>query len=237
MANELLQNLQSQLDDDNLMEALSQQIGGADKEQTKAAANGIMTSLMGAMAKQPEQVKNNSAITNFLDQDGDGSMLDDLMGMVTRGGGQQSGGSGLMGGLMDMMSGQRTETPKSNMMEGAGIVNSLLGGKQNGIVNMISQISGLDSSKTGSLLTVLGPMFLSTLTKTKKQAGVDNDGLMNLITDSFNKRKELDVEAEEAGPGEGATGLIDKFLDQDGDGDVTDDLTNMGVKFIGNLFK
>lgn len=243
MANELLNALQSQLNDDNLINSLSQQIGGADKEQTKAAANGIMTTLMGAMSKQGTSPQGNSLINTFLDQDGDGSVLDDLMGMMTQSGGQQSRSAGLMGGLMNMLGGnkqQQQQQPQANqnsMFDGANIISSLLGGKQNGAVNMISQISGLDSSQTSNLMNLLGPMFMGTLTKTKKQTGADNAGLMNLVSDSFQQRRQLDIDADEAGPGEGATGLINQFLDQDGDGDISDDITNIGVKFLGNLFK
>jgi len=44
--------------------------------------------------------KQQSLIESFLDSDGDGSVIDDLAGMVLSGGGQKKGGlGGLLGGL------------------------------------------------------------------------------------------------------------------------------------------
>ena len=46
---------------------------------------------------QPQQ--NQSLITTLLDADGDGSILDDVAGMVMGGGKKKSGIGGLLGGL------------------------------------------------------------------------------------------------------------------------------------------
>ena len=61
------------------------------------ALNGLLGGLMGGGRTQQKQ---QSLIESFLDSDGDGSVLDDLAGMVLSGGNQKrSGLGGLLGGL------------------------------------------------------------------------------------------------------------------------------------------
>jgi len=71
-------------------------VGRQTAQSNVSDANG-MNSLLGSMlGGQPEQ--NQSLITTLLDADGDGSILDDVAGMVM-GGGKKSGGlGGLLGG-------------------------------------------------------------------------------------------------------------------------------------------
>ncbi|NJB35543.1 DUF937 domain-containing protein [Croceivirga sp. JEA036] len=59
--------------------------------------NGLLGGLMGGNAAANQQ---QSLIESFLDSDGDGSIIDDLAGMVLGGGNQKKGGiGGLLGGL------------------------------------------------------------------------------------------------------------------------------------------
>ena len=63
--------------------------------QDASAMNGLLGGMLGG---QPQQ--NQSLITTLLDADGDGSILDDVAGMVMGGGQKKSGGlGGLLGGL------------------------------------------------------------------------------------------------------------------------------------------
>ena len=141
----------------------------------------------------------------MLDADGDGSIIDDVMNMVSGGGGQAGGQASLM-------------------QNGAGIVNSLLGGKQGGIIDMISKMSGLSGDKTGNLMSMLAPIILSALSKTGKQGGggFDIGGILNMLQGTQQKKAS----------GNPAMDMIGKFLDKDGDGDFTDDL----LGGLGGLF-
>jgi len=71
---------------------------GKQKAQNNVSdANGLNSMIGGMLGGQPDQ--NRSLITTLLDADGDGSILDDVAGMVM-GGGKSSGGlGGLLGGL------------------------------------------------------------------------------------------------------------------------------------------
>lgn len=193
---------------DNMIEQLSQQVGGADKQQTAAAASGIVNTLMGALAKNAQDTEGAQALDNALEQDHDGSILNDVIGML---------------------SGQNDEVAqKERMLNGSGILNHVLGNKQGGAIQMISQLSGLDSSKTGSLMTMLAPVVMGALGKTKREQGLDMAGIASLLSGT--------VAQERANTGNPAIDIAMKFLDSDGDGSAVDDIASMGMKMLGGLF-
>lgn len=210
MSNQFTDILDQYLGDDNFIDNLSQQIGGAEREQTRSAANGIVAAMSSAMSKTAATPQGASGLLSMLDKDGDGSIIDDVMEMVSGGGGQAGGQAGLM-------------------QNGAGIVNALLGGKQGGIIDMISKMSGLDGQKTGSLMTMLAPIVLSALTKSsggKQQGGFDIGSIIGLLQGTQQKTS-----------GNPAVDMIGQFLDKDGDGDFTDDLLGgIGGGLLGGLF-
>ena len=187
--NDLLNILQSQLGDDNFISQLSQQIGGAEPAQTKAAASGIVSTLMSAMARNASTPEGASSLANALDRDHDGSILDDAMGLLSG----------------------KSQASNANMLNGAGILSHLLGGKQNSAIQMISQMSGLDNGKTGNLMTMLAPLLMGALGKTKRQQGLDAGSLLNLLNGSVNQQRQT------AG-GSKSMDMISAFLEIDGDG-------------------
>ena len=206
MEKNLMNLLQGSLSD-NMVEQLSQQVGGADKEKTEAAASGIVNTLMGALAKNAESTEGAKALDNALEQDHDGSILNDVMGML---------------------SGQKAEAQNERMLNGSGILNHVLGNKQSGAIQMISKLSGLDSSKTGSLMTMLAPVVMGALGKKKREEGLDMTGIASLLSGT--------VAQERANSSNPAIDMAMQFLDQDGDGSVADDVANMGMKMLGGLF-
>ncbi|PKV51492.1 uncharacterized protein DUF937 [Aquimarina sp. MAR_2010_214] len=72
-------------------------LGKQAKQNNVSDANGL-SSLLGSMSGGGS--KQQSLIESFLDADGDGSILDDVAGMLLSSGGKKSGGlGGLLGGL------------------------------------------------------------------------------------------------------------------------------------------
>ncbi|MEQ8702560.1 MAG: DUF937 domain-containing protein [Phaeodactylibacter sp.] len=202
----LMNLLQGSLSE-GMIEQLSQQIGGANKESTAAAASGIVNTLMGALAKNAESTEGAQALNNALERDHDGSILNDVVGML---------------------SGQQAQSQDTRMLNGSGILNHVLGNKQGGAVEMISKLSGLDSDKTGSLMTMLAPVVMGALGKTKKEQGLDIAGIASLLSGT--------VSAERANSDNPAIDMAMKFLDSDGDGSVVDDVASIGMKMLGGLF-
>ena len=201
MAN-LIDLLQGQLSD-GLLDQLSNQLGGVDKEKTQDAASGIISAMVSALAKNASSADGASALANALERDHDGSILDDIMGYA--------GGPAA-----------RPEYTQERQTNGAGILKHVLGEKQGNMIEMISKMSGLANGQTGNLMTMLAPIVMGMLGKQKKQQNLDQGGLAEILSKSVqsqsNKRQEM--------------GFIGKLLDQDGDGSVMDDLAELGMKFL-----
>lgn len=70
---------------------------GKEQSQHPTNANGLSSLLGGMLGGQPKE--NQSLITTLLDADGDGSILDDVAGMVMGNGKKKGGLGGLLGGL------------------------------------------------------------------------------------------------------------------------------------------
>ncbi len=203
----LIDLLQGQLSE-GLVEQFANQLGGADKQKTAEATSGIISMITSALAKNAATPEGAGALASALDRDHDGSILDDLMGYAT--------------GNM-----QQSSNVNANALNGAGILKHILGGKQGNAIDVISKMSGLESDKTGNLMAMLAPIVLGMLGKQKRQENLDQGGLSDILSKTIqsesSKRKEL--------------GMIGKFLDQDGDGSVMDDLANMGMKMFGNFLR
>lgn len=204
MAN-LLEQLQGQISGD-LISQLSNQLGGAGTEQTSLAANGILSTLVSQLARNASTPEGANNLSNALDRDHDGSVLNDLMGMI-------GGGA--------------TRQEQNNALNGAGIIKHVLGDRQNSVVDMISRMSGLDQNKTGNLMTMLAPVVMGLIGKQKREQGLDAGGLTNLLTGELNQHRQSENPA---------VSMITQFLDSDKDGSIADDVANIGMRFLGNLF-
>lgn len=186
-----------------VISALSKTIK-SDEQTTAAAAQGAISAIVGALSKETKNAQGATGLLGALDRDHDGSVLDDVMGLV---------------------SGNLLNTSKST--NGLGILHHLLGGKTNNIITMLSEATGLDFLKTGSLLSALAPMVMGSLGKARKQQAVDQNNIFDFLNSSVKQaapqRKELD--------------LITRVLDSDGDGNVMDEVAGMGMKILGNFLK
>lgn len=166
MAN-LFDLLQRHLDD-NVVDQLSNQIGGANRQQTATAAQSIVSTLLSGLAKNASTPEGAASLNNALERDHDGSLLDNLMGLI---GGQAA-----------------EQNPRA--ANGAGIISHILGDRQSGVIDMVSKMSGLDSIKTSNLMTTLAPMVMSMLGQQKRQQGLDIEGLAGLLNGSVNQQRQ-----------------------------------------------
>lgn len=75
-------------------------LGKQTRQQNVNSPDGLDGLLGGLMGGNKKANKQQSLIETFLDSDGDGSIIDDLAGMVLSGGGQKKSGlGGILGGL------------------------------------------------------------------------------------------------------------------------------------------
>ncbi len=208
MAN-LIDLLQSQLTD-GLIGQLSNQIG-ANRQQTRTAADSILSTLIGGLAKNAANPKGAAALNNALERDHDGSLLDNLN---------------------DLIEGQNQNRVPSTInprtANGGGILKHILGGKQGSAIDMISQISGLNSGKAGNLMAILAPIVMGMLGKQKRQQNLDTGGLASILANAAGAQRQS---------GGLVTSLISGLLDQDGDGSSVDDMARIGMNIFSQIFR
>ncbi|HYF40148.1 MAG TPA: DUF937 domain-containing protein [Gemmatimonadales bacterium] len=190
----LLQMLQQQLGGQTVNQ-ISQKIG-ADPGTTSNAIDAALPLLLSAVARNASSGDRAQSLDRAVDQDHDGSILDDVPGFVDR---AQSG-------------------------PGAGILRHVLGGRQQSVQTGLSQATGLETGKTGQLLTMLAPLVMGAIGRTKRENQLDRNGLSTMLTGEHERLKE-------SAPG--VMGALSRFLDQDSDGSVMDDVGGMLGKAFG----
>ncbi|MFN0202517.1 MAG: DUF937 domain-containing protein [Bacteroidia bacterium] len=166
------------------LSALSQQLG-TDENQAQSALQSALPLIVSALAQNSSQTGGASALSNALDRDHDGSILDDVLGFVTN----SQGGSSI----------------------GMSILKHVLGGegeqKRSVAEQAVSQSSGLNMSQVGTLLSFLAPVVLGYLGKTKQQNGLDESGLAGLLS------QEKQAQSEQGGLIGTLTNLLDSNND------------------------
>jgi hypothetical protein len=191
----------------SLLDMLQQRLGGqavdqisrkigADPGTTGNAIDAALPLLLTAVARNASQGHQAQALDTAISQDHDGSILDDVPGYLNQ---AQSG-------------------------PGAGILRHVLGGRQQSVQTGLSQATGLDAGKAGQLLTMLAPLVMGALGKTKRENQLDSNGLSTMLTGEHERLKE-------SAPG--VMGALGRFLDQDNDGSVMDDVGGMLGKAFG----
>lgn len=111
---------------------------------------------------------------------------------------------------------------------GAAILGHVLGGQQNVVASGLGKAVGLDSGQTGQVLAALAPMVLGAVGKIKSDQGLDASAL-----GAFLGQEQESV----AGKDPDSMGVLGKLLDTDNDGDISDDLVNIGGKLLGSFLK
>ena len=111
---------------------------------------------------------------------------------------------------------------------GAGILKHLFGQKKDNMENAVSNSSGLNSQATSQLMQILAPLVMGQLGKQKRQGGLDVGGLANLLNSNVAHQQKKAPEA---------SSFLNRLIDKDGDGKINDDITNMGIKALGKLFR
>jgi hypothetical protein len=189
-----------------LLDMLQQRLGGdavnqisnrigADPGTTGNAIDAALPLLISALARNAGNGSSAAALAKASDQH-DGSILDDVQGYVST----------------------ASEKP------GAGILNHVLGGRQQAVQTGLSQATGLDAGKAGTLLAMLAPLVMGAVGRTKKENQLDAGGLSTMLTGEHEHLKQ-------AAPG--VMGALGRFLDHDSDGSVMDDVGGM----LTNAFK
>ncbi len=143
---------------------MSQETGAAP-EQTATAAEGVLSTLLGGLAKNA-QGGGADGLLSALDRDHDGSILDDVMGFISGGG--------------------QTNAPSA--LNGAGIVSHVLGDQAGGAAEMISKATGVNENGVLGMMVKLAPLVMGVLGQQKQQQGLDAGGLAGLLGGSVQQQ-------------------------------------------------
>lgn len=162
-----------------------------------------------------------------------GAALPVIMGALARN--SQSGGAGALAGALDRdHDGSILDNLGSFLGQGGqamGMGQAILGhvlggGQQRSAQQAIGKSTGLDAGQVGQLLALLAPIVMGFLGRQKRRQGLDEGGLSSMLG---TERQRI----EDAHPKSGD--LVSQILDADGDGEVGDDLINLGSKLLGGF--
>jgi hypothetical protein len=154
-----LQDLLGQEQGNQAVEQLSQNLG-SNHTAVNSAIQMALPMILSGLARQAANPQGAESLNQAIEQDHDGSLLDNLQ-------------SYLGGGV------QPTETtPQTN---GAGILGHIFGEKQTQAAQTVSEKSGLDIGQVSQLLITLAPIVMGFLGKQKQQQNLDSGGLSNWL--------------------------------------------------------
>ena len=159
---DLMDLIQWQLSD-GVVDQMSNQLNINDRNKTTNAANTAISILMSALSKNA--TSSDSALSGLmgaLDRDHDGSLLDNLTGILSG----------------------NTQVSNSKMTDGAGILGHLLGGKQSNVIDLLTKMSGLNNNQSQNLLSQLAPLLLGVLGRVKKQKQMDAPSMKDYLRKS-----------------------------------------------------
>ncbi len=236
----------------NTIDQLASQIG-ASPGQTQAAVSAAMPMLLGALARNSATPQGAAGILGALERDHDGSLLDNLGGLLGGAGGMgglggsSGGGMGDIGGILGGLLGggapagsasERSGGSGGGMMDmGGAILGHIFGGKQGNVSSSLGKSTGLKSGQILQLLALLAPIVMAVLGKRNRQSGgLGQGGLADILGGAFQKSAAEAPASVTAGAGGGGIGdLLSSALDRDQDGSVLDDLMQQGGGILGSL--
>lgn len=194
----------------NTLSQMSRQLG-ADEQATAQAISMALPMLIGGLAREAESPIGAQSINQALEEDHDGSLLDNvspLFGPATSG---------------------AADIAVPRALNGAGILEHVLGRKREPVQQGIGRATGLNSQQTGRLLIMLAPIVMAYLGRRKRQTGA---GASEISSDLQAERQEVERRA----PGLG--GILGQIFSKGGEDrpGIADDLARMAPDVLGKMF-
>lgn len=180
---------------------MAQKVGlGGNEQQTSQAAQNVFSTLMGAVTKNAATPQGAEALNNALEKDHDGGLMDNLMSFLGNG---------------------QTENVSARTENGSGILKHMLGNKEQGIVQGLSQVNNMSPAATQTMMQTIAPMVMGMLGKAKQQQGFDASSITQFLGN------------QQAPQGNSQLSALTSLLDRDGDGNIMDDIGGMLGGFFG----
>lgn len=131
---------------------IAQRFGISETAANTAVQIGVPL-IMAALARNASQPQGAESLHEAINNDHDGSILDNVMGYLGN--------------------------PQSE--NGAGILGHVFGNQRPAIENNLAQATGMDQNSAGGLLETLAPLVMGSLGKAQQQNQLDPSGLSNLL--------------------------------------------------------
>lgn len=147
-----LQDLLGQEQGSDAVNQISQTLG-ANPTATQSAIQMALPMILGALAKNASNPQGAESLSNTLEKNHDGSILDTLTGNLNN----------------------------PNTDDGLGILGHIFGQKQGAAAQQVSQSSGLDMGQVAQLLITLAPIVMGYLGRQKQQNNLDAGGLSQIL--------------------------------------------------------
>jgi len=201
-----LQDLLGQEQGDEAIGHISQTTG-TDSTAVNSVIQSALPMILGGLANNASTPDGAQNLNAALEQDHDGSLLDNL---------------GSLGGMI-FGGGQQTIAPRQ--ADAGGILGHIFGNSQGQVAQQVSNQTGVSAGQVAQILMMLAPIVMSYLGREKQQQGVDAGGLGGLIGGLLGGGQ------SQAAAG-GIEGMATSVLDRDHDGSAMDDLASMAFDYF-----
>jgi len=190
----ILQLIISQLGGDTVAN-ISKKLG-IDEAQAQRAIGLALPVIIGALNRNASSNDGAQALTNALQRDHNGSILENLGQKVTQ---------------------------QATIEDGTAILGHIFGSSQGGVQNSVGKGSGLDPQAASQLFAMLAPVVMGALGQIQQKQSLDAQGVSQALQ-------------QERSTVEQTTSGLAQLLDMDGDGDITEEVVNLGANLLGGLF-
>lgn len=222
----LLDSILSQVDDGTVSQMADQL--GVDPGTVQRAMPTVLSTILGGLARNAAEPAGAEAIHGALSRDHDGSLLDNLSGLLGGAGGGGLGDllggalGGLLGGGTSDSGGQPAAGGGGLLEQGGAILGHIFGGRQSGVASQVGKSAGIDAGTAARLLMMLAPIVMGYLGRLNRREGLDSGGLASVLGGAHS-------EAQQSSIG----GILGSILDADHDGSVIDDLGGLLGGLLG----
>lgn len=200
----------------SLEDLLGQQQGSQAVEQISSTVNAepnavqnaiqmALPALINGLANNAQTPQGAQSLNNALEQH-DGGILDNIGGLGSLAGAIFGGGQ-----------------PASPQLNAGGILGHILGGSQGQVTQQISNQSGLNIGQVAQILMILAPIVMGYLGRQKQENNLDAGSLSEMLG-----QQQQQIQQSPQG------GFLERMLDSDGDGSITDDIASMAFKYMTN---
>lgn len=207
-----LQDLLGQDQGDQAVQEISQNVG-AEPSIVNTAIQAALPMLLNGLANNAATPEGAESLNNTLEQNHDGSVLDNL------------------GGLAGMIFGGGQQAPASPTANAGGILGHILGSNQGQVAQQVSNQSGLGMGQVAQILMFLAPIVMGYLGRQKQQQGIGADGIGGLLGGLLGGSQ---AAAAPQSSGNAVLDMASSVLDSDHDGSAVDDIASMAFKYFTN---